>query len=346
MLKQLAILSLGAVIGGCIVTFFNRPAPLATRVEANVDATAVEPTTDISVSAQGRVEGNGEAVPVESSMDGVLRRVLVREGEKVSPLQPIAEVGCEELDGQIRAFEAAHESAAQSLILTMRGKRDEERRVAEEEVKAAEAVMTRAGTQRERMRMLAAKEEVPKTSAEDADRDFLTAEAGYRAASERRTLAYAGPLPEEIARANADVKTAEERLNAVRAQKDKCIVRSPLRGSITRVYLKAGEAVSTVIPRPIVEIADLSRRQIRVEVDERDIASVHLGQKARVRVEGLGASLSGQVTWTALTMGRKSARSTDPAEKSDRDILEAIVSLEKSPRSLALGLRVVVEFLR
>jgi HlyD family secretion protein len=346
MMKQLAILFLGGVMGGCVVAFVNRPAPLATKVEANVDPATAEPPSDIAVSAQGRVEGNGEAVPVEASMDGVLRRVLVREGQKVSALQPIAEVGCEELDGQIRAFDAAHESAALSLVLTMRGMRDEQRRMADQEVKATEAVMTRAATQRDRMTMLAAKEEVPKTSAEDADRDFLTAQASFHAASERRTLAYAGPLPEEIARANAEVRAAEERLNAARAQKDKCIVRSPLRGSVTRVYLKAGEAVSTVIPRPIVEIADLSRHQIRVEVDERDIASVHLGQKAHVRVEGLGASLSGRVTWTALTMGRKSARSTDPAEKSDRDILEAIVSLEESPPSLALGLRVVVEFLR
>jgi multidrug resistance efflux pump len=346
MLKQVAIMALGAAIGGCIATLVTRSAPLATPVEAHVDSTAAEPSNDIVVSAQGRVEGNGEAVPVESSMDGVLQRVLVREGQKVWPSEPIAEVGCEEMDGQIRALEAARESAAQSLIRTMRGMREEERQMAEDEVKAAEAVMARAASERERMRMLAAKEEVPKTSAEDAQRDFATAEARYHAASERRALARAGPLPEEIARAKAEVKTAEERLNAARAQKDKCIIRSPLRGSVIRVYLKAGEAVSTVIPRPIVEIADLSRHQIRVEVDERDIASVHVGQKARVQVEGIDALLPGRVTWTALSMGRKSARSTDPAEKSDRDILETVVSLDQSPPSLALGLRVVVEFLR
>ena len=329
-------------MGGGAVTLVTRKPSMAA---APIEALAASPKPDIAASAQGRVEGRGEAVPVEASIDGVLKRVLVTEGQRIAAGDVIAEVACDELEGQIRALEASFESATQSRLRTMRGSREEERRVAEQQVSAADAVMAQARRHLERMQVLVAKDDVPRVAGEEAARDFATAEANRRAAAERLKLAMAGPRPEEQARADADVRAAEERLISAKARKDKCVVRSPISGSVIRAYLKAGEAVSTVMPRPIVDVADLSIREIRVEVDERDIALIHRGQKARIRVEDYNQVLSGTVTWTALVMGRKTARSTDPAEKSDRDIMEAVVSFDKNAPHLAIGLRVTVEFL-
>lgn len=44
-------------------------------------------------------------------------------------------------------------------------------------------------------------------------------------------------------------------------------------------------------------------------------------------------------------MGRKRVRSGDPAEKSDRDVLEVIVALASTDATLKVGLRVTVKFL-
>jgi len=340
-LRPTALVLFGVLIGSGSVALLTPKPPLSQPVEA----LAASPQPDITASAQGRVEGRGEAIPVESSIDGVLQRVLVTEGQRIGAGEVIAEVACDELDGQIRVLQASLESATQSRLRIVRGSRDEERRVAEQQLSAADAVMAQARRHLDRMQVLVSKDDVPRVAAEEAARDFATAEANRRAASERLKLAMAGPLPEELARADADVRAAEERLSAAKSRKDKCVVRSPISGSVIRAYLKAGEAVSTVMPRPIVEVADLSIREVRVEVDERDISLIHRGQKARIHVGGYDGVLNGTVTWTALVMGRKTARSTDPAEKSDRDILETVVSFDKSAPHLAVGLRVTVEFL-
>jgi HlyD family secretion protein len=111
--------------------------------------------------------------------------------------------------------------------------------------------------------------------------------------------------------------------------------------------MKAGEAFSTIMPKPIFTIADLSRFRVRAEIDERDLGSVHVGQKAAIHAEGFPDSpIAGTVTWLAATMGRKTALSTNPAEKTDRDIREALIDFDPGDRTLVVGLRVTVEFLK
>jgi hypothetical protein len=44
-------------------------------------------------------------------------------------------------------------------------------------------------------------------------------------------------------------------------------------------------------------------------------------------------------------MGRKKVRTGDPAEKSDRDVLEVLVDLVETDARLVIGLRVTVQFL-
>jgi hypothetical protein len=44
-------------------------------------------------------------------------------------------------------------------------------------------------------------------------------------------------------------------------------------------------------------------------------------------------------------MGRKTIATGDPSDKSDRDILEAVIDLDDNTRPLPIGLRVTVQFL-
>jgi hypothetical protein len=110
--------------------------------------------------------------------------------------------------------------------------------------------------------------------------------------------------------------------------------------------LHVGEAFSTFVPRPIITMADLSERRVRAEVDERDVTQIQLKQQVRIHAEGIAEPFHGTVTWKSVVMGRKTARSPDPAERSDRDILEVIIQLNANSPVPPIGLRVVAEFLR
>ena len=81
-------------------------------------------------------------------------------------------------------------------------------------------------------------------------------------------------------------------------------------------------------------------------MDERDVDKLSVGQSVIIQADALeGKKLRGSVARISAMMGRKSISTGDPSDKSDRDILEAVVELEDNPRPLPIGLRVTVQFL-
>lgn len=153
-------------------------------------------------------------------------------------------------------------------------------------------------------------------------------------------------MQEEKARANADVLAAEGRVRMVQERIGKCSISAPSDGTILRVYARPGESFSTVTPRPLFSLADTSTRHIKAEVDESDVDKVSVGQKVVIHADALaGKTLNGSVASVSAIMGRKSINTADPSDKSDRDILEAVIDLQDHARSLPIGLRVTVQFL-
>lgn len=335
-MKTIWTFALGMAAGCLMFLHSSRP---------SVQAAPIPPVPALA-AAQGRVEGRSEKIEVEASTDGVIRELLVKEGAQVSAGQIVARLACDDLSSQVQAADAALESARQARLRILRGSRDEERRAADQDVRAAQAVADQARRQSTRMRQLHQQDVMPLVTAEDAQRDAETADASLRASLERQKLAYAGPLPEEVSKADADAITAERRLDQAKALLDKCAVRTPIAGTVTRVHLRAGEAQSTVMPRPIVTVVDLSERKVRAEVDERDLERVRLHQKVRMSADGFARTFGGEITWLSVQMGRKTARSTDPADKFDRDVLETVITPDRDAPPLPIGLRVTVEFLK
>ena len=110
---------------------------------------------------------------------------------------------------------------------------------------------------------------------------------------------------------------------------------------------KVGESVSVLLPQPILEISDTSQLRVRAEVDERDLHLLQLGQAARIKVDAFPQQqFTARLARFGQLMGRKQVKSGDPAEKSDRDVLEVQLGLDTSSVRPPLGLRVTAQFLR
>jgi multidrug resistance efflux pump len=153
-------------------------------------------------------------------------------------------------------------------------------------------------------------------------------------------------LQEDTARADADVLAAEGRVRTAQERIGKCSIVAPIDGTVLRVYARRGESFSTVTPRPLFSLADTSTRHIKAEVDERDVDKVSVGQNVIIQADALdGKKLRGSVARISAMMGRKSISTGDPSDKSDRDILEAVIDLDDNSRPLPIGLRVTVQFL-
>ena len=307
----------------------------------------ITPTSlPVVLAAQGRVEGRSEATDVGAAADGILTAVLVEEGQKVTVGQLLATVDCANLEQEISAARAETESRQQARTRLLRGSRDEERARAAADSSAARAVLDQADSEFRRTRSLFQDGVVSREAFDQAKRDLDVAKANLDSVKERERLVNAPPLPEEVALADAQVQVAQNRVATGVAQLDKCRIKCPTAGTVLRVHKHAGESVSTVYPQPILTIADTSQLRVRAEVDERDIRLLRPNQRVLVTTDSSAdRPIEGRVLSLASEMGRKRVRSGDPAEKSDRDVLEVLVELDKQPDNLVVGLRVTVQFL-
>jgi len=297
-------------------------------------------------ASPGRVEGASETTQVGAAADGILKAVYVKEGQFVKRGTLLGEIACDDLQPALQTAMAEADSARQARARLLRGARDEEKKIASEKTAAARATFEEAKSRLDMQRALYQKEQISRASYDQAVRDLGVAQANLQAALRTEELLAAPPLQEDKARADADVLAAEGRARTVHERIGKCSIAAPIDGTVLRVYARRGESFSTVTPRPLFSLADTSARHIKAEVDERDVDKVSVGQTVIIQADALeGKKLRGSVSRLSAMMGRKSISTGDPSDKSDRDILEAVVDFEDNSRALPIGLRVTVQFL-
>src|SRR5438128_2513644 len=108
-----------------------------------------------------------------------------------------------------------------------------------------------------------------------------------------------------VREAQTSVKSSESRANQQQAilrgqtsQRQKATQYSPLTGVVADIPTRVGEfAVSQLSSTPLMTIADMSTINVEVNIDETEIASVDVGQEAKVKVDALGEKeIKGVVT--------------------------------------------------
>lgn len=298
----------------------------------------------VELAALGRIEGRGQTISVGAATDGVIKTVAVAEGDHVEKGALLAVIGCDDLSAQVGLAKAQADSARESRIRLLRGSRDEQRAAAAKATDAAKAVMMQAQDHLQRMEALYQKSEISSDTFAQAKRDFEVAQDDYQKALDDQNLTDAKPLPEEVSRADAEVRAAERNITVATEKLEKCNVRAPISGTILKVLTRTGESYSTLLPHALFTIADESVRRVRAEVDERDIGRVKIGQVAFVTADAYpNRKFEGQVVEISQAMGAKSVLSNDPAQQTDRDVLDVIIQMKPSKQDLPIGLRVTAE---
>jgi len=106
----------------------------------------------------------------------------------------------------------------------------------------------------------------------------------------------AGPTPEEIAVAEAQVALAQASLSGLLAQKDKMMLRSPIEGVVASRSASAGEAA---LPgATLLTVANLDEVKLTIYVPEDELQRVYLGQEVQVQVDSFpGRVFTGTVSY-------------------------------------------------
>lgn len=108
---------------------------------------------------------------------------------------------------------------------------------------------------------------------------ITAAEEALRLAEQNLTLDVAAPRSERLARAEAQVRQAEARLNRVSAQIEDHVLTAPFDGTVTKVDLVPGETVSS---DPVVTVISDAAFELTALIPEIDITKISVGQKASV----------------------------------------------------------------
>ena len=145
----------------------------------------------------------------------------------------------------------------------------------------------------------------------------------------RVRAAEAGSRLEDISFQRARVIAAEARVLQAQATVDRLVIRAPIDGEILQVKVREGELYSFTGTEPLLVMGDTSKLRVRMDVDERDIARVAVGNPSWVTADAFGATkFVGQVTEIGRRFGRKNIRTDDPTEKNDTKVLEVVIALE------------------
>lgn len=309
-----------------------RPAASRLATHSGEPARAAAPldsAATASVIAPGIVEPWGAQVELSAQEPGWIAAILVREGEVVRAGQTLALL---EDTTQRRALELARAELAEAEAArrkTETGATPEERRQALAELQAAEARRDFARAAAERTARLKAGGSLP-----EIEKDRTAAEAAAQTALADRAQARLeeltrGARSEDLSAARARVAGARARVQLAQANLDRRRVTSPSPGTVLLSRFHAGEFY-TAEGGPLLVLGDLTRLQVRLEVDEIDAADVQVGAPCTLSSDGGRVLARGTVAREAPRMGRRGLPLESPTARVDVRILEVFIEVSAS----------------
>ena len=293
-----------AVGGGGFFFMKGQAAEKKKKLEA---AAIQEEPSPYAAIANGKADVEGGIIQVAARRQGIVRDVMVQEGQDVIAGQALAKQ--EDDDARLAADTAsANLASARAQI-------------------AVYQVQLRTG-QREykRLQNLSASNFVAGQRLDAAQDQISSANANIQAQQ-------------------AAIQVATAQLAQARYNQELTIIRAPADGRIARRYANPGAGASTLNVTPMFDLEPRTARIVRAEIVEADLPNVAIGQEVEIQPESdPNKTYIGKVLRRAAVFGARKLASDDPSQRSDDRVVEVVVSADGAP--LLVGQRVLVKFMK
>jgi HlyD family secretion protein len=257
--------------------------------------------------ANGKVDIEGGIVQIAARRGGIVREVLVQEGDSVVAGQVLARQEDDEPRLALQTAAADLASAQSQLNLVQVDLRTAQREF-------------------DRLERLVAS-------------NFV---AGQRLDQARDQIAQAQA---RLGVQQAAVRTSQARRDQAAFNVELTVIRSPADGRIVRRYANPGAGASTLNVSNLFDLEPNTPRIARAEIVESDIPNVSVGQAVEITPEGDPTKVYiGSVLRRAAVFGARKLASDDPSQRSDERVVEVVVSAGDAP--LLIGQRVLVKFMK
>jgi HlyD family secretion protein len=270
-------------------------------------AEATKVVSPYAAIANGKVDIEGGIISVAARRGGIIKEVLVQEGDRVVAGQILAR---QEDDEARLAVQSSRASVAQ----------------AESQLASLRVDINTAQREYDRLAKLVATNFVAGARMDQARDAIATSQArlGSQAAA---------------------VQTARAQLAQAQYNQELTIIRAPAAGRIARRYANPGAGASTLQVSAMFDLEPDAPRIARAEIVESDIPNVANGQAVEITPEGDPSKVYiGSVLRRAAVFGARKLASDDPSQRSDERVVEVVVSAGDAP--LLIGQRVLVKFMK
>lgn len=280
------------------------------------------------IAGNGVIEPADREVRVAVSVAGRVASIAAREGQFVHRGDVLLEQDSAVERAALAAAEGDLLVARAELTRALRGNRREDRQAADADLAAAQTRAALSAAQLARVSSLAESANATRDELDRAQSQAAIDRATLDQVQARRNATVRGSRAEDIAVASARVRAAEARRDQARAQLERLVVRAPSDGEVLQVKLRPGEYASPS-GDPALVLGDTRTLRARIDIDEREFASVRVGAEAAVTADAFGdRRFRGRVVELARRFGRRNIRTDDPAERLDTRIIEVVLALD------------------
>ena len=301
------------------------------------------------VTASGEIKPKNY-INIGANAIGLLTKILVKEGDRVRKGQLVARVENIQPEAQVASQKAqvssaeADSSAAEAGLKTS----DEALRTQQAVIDHAQSDLDHAKLDYDRAKELFKGQLLAK---QDFDAKKAAYDAAAAALNEQQTrLTQARSQREQTAAQLASYQRRVAQANAVLAQYTDMLHKfdsyAPLDGVVTNLPVREGETVvpgqTNLAGSNIMTIADMSLITAEVKVDETDIVSVALDQKADITIDAIpNKTFKGHVIEignTAILRSTGLAASQSAVSSQEAKDFKVVVAMDDPPEEIRPGL--------
>jgi multidrug efflux pump subunit AcrA (membrane-fusion protein) len=250
-----------------------------------VVGTVVEQQIATEIEVVGSVEPQ-LVTTLSTEIAGLTQSFDLREGAFVQQGNTIvAQLKATELELALNEAEAELAKARADLTKLKRGLRPEEIDEKRAEVAEKKAWVEKYAKDVERTKSLLTRDMVSLSEFNQTEANYLAAKAQHERTWRSLRVAELGFRQEDIAAGEAEAQRLQAKVQRLRNDVQKTVIRSPISGFITHRYAEVGQWVER--GGRLAEIIDLAAVLVRVPVHERDIRLVQVGDDAMVTLDAL-----------------------------------------------------------
>lgn len=285
-MKRTIVILVILAIGG-LVAFRAAQVIFAKKEEPEKKGRRSTPLVETAPVTQGLVEEKisrvGDIVPqaqvtIFSKVQGWVKEITVREGDRVKAGQLLAK-----LDDREALAAVAHSKAnLEAAIARLTQVRATAKEAVESQIQQAKANLDLATSDLKRAQELHGKDFISRQQLDEARTKFNVAKATYDLAQNNLQQRI---WENEIGLAEAQVRQAKANLDLMQAQLANLSILSPMNGIVTKRYVDPGTMAKD--STAILTLMELDVVKMVVNVIEREIVLLKKGQPVMVSVTGL-----------------------------------------------------------